>query len=386
MMHKQKKIFIGVLLIFFICLRVSKGFQKEKDRSSQIDAVHISIKKSADYLFKNIKNNGMFMYRINMDSTVKVKEKYNILRHSGTIYAMSMYYQMNPNDEMRSLLERIGKYLKDESIGYTTDGDNLLSVWSKPEVNKSNQPLQAKLGGTGLGLVALLSLEKIHPEFTPLADLRKLGQFITYMQKENGDFYFKYVPSMGGRQDGWLSEYYPGEAALGLVMLYEKDHSDIWIQSAVKALEYLAEKRKNTTDIPADHWALLATQKLFSLENIEKLAIPRDLLINHGIQICEIIIKEQIEGHKQSKYNGGFAKDGRTTPASTRLEGLLAALSFLPKDQDIVKRIDTAVYRGISFLLQAQINEGEFAGAFPRAISKIDQNTRKTKKIQSTRK
>ena len=98
----------------------------------------------------------------------------------------------------------------------------MLAVWSEPEVNRSGKPLQAKLGGTGLGLVALLSLENIQPGFTPLADLQALGRFTVYMQKEDGSFYSKYIPSAGGRWDEWQSLFYPGEAALGLLMLYQR--------------------------------------------------------------------------------------------------------------------------------------------------------------------
>jgi hypothetical protein len=52
------------------------------------------------------------------------------------------------------------------------------------------------------------------------------------------------------------------------------------------------------------------------------------------------------------------------------LEGLLAALSFLPPNHEIRKRINFSLHRGISFLLRAQIKEGEFIGAMPRAVGR----------------
>lgn len=343
--------------------------------SPRIDAVQSATNRSARYLAKHSKEDGMFEYRINMDPTIEVKDRYNILRHAGTIYAMSMYYQLQPDDNMRSAIERAGRYLRDESIHPISGKDNMLAVWSEPDVNRSGKPLQAKLGGSGLGLVALLSLENIHPGFTPLSDLQALGRFIAYMQKEEGSFYSKYIPSMGGRWDKWQSLYYPGEAALGLLMLYEKDASHIWIETAAKTLAHLARNRKNKTNIPADHWALLATEKILSLENNDELPVSRELLINHAIQICDAILQSQIENPERPEYDGGFSEGGRTTPTATRLEGLQAILSFLPPDHEVRKRIDSAVPRGISFLLRAQIREGEFIGAFPRAIDKMDQGT-----------
>jgi hypothetical protein len=319
---------------------------------------------------KATKNDGMFEYRINMDPTVKVNQKYNILRHAGTIYAMSMYHERHPDKQVRSAIERAGKYLRDESILPLPGSEDMLGVWSKPEVNHSGKPLEIKLGGTGLGLVALLSIEKISPGFTPLPKLQALGRSIVYMQKEDGSFSSKYIPSMGGLQHGWQSLYYPGEAALGLLMLYAKDPSEIWLKSAYKALEYLARGRENSKKIPADHWALLATERLLSLENRHQLPISKKLLINHTIQICESMLKDQVTAPFQIKFDGGFSRDGRTTPTSTRLEGLLAALSYLPQDHVLRKPLLSSMERGITFLLRAQISEGEFAGAFPRSVSK----------------
>jgi hypothetical protein len=111
--------------------------------------------------------------------------------------------------------------------------------------------LQAKLGGAGLGLAALLELEKVEPDFTPLEDLRRLGRFVLYLQKPDGDFYAKYIPSCGGRRDDWVSLYYPGEAALGLVLLYERDSDPAWLRDAAAAIAYLAHHRGGQTDIPA---------------------------------------------------------------------------------------------------------------------------------------
>ena len=336
--------------------------------SPQIDIVRSAADRSAGYLARSTKETGMFEYRINMDPTVEVGEGYNIVRHAGTMYAMAMYYQLWPGASMLSAIERAGRYLQ-ESVHPVPGRDDILAVWSEPEVNRSGNPFQAKLGGTGLGLVALLSVEKIHLGFTPLRDLQALGRFIVYMQEEDGSFYSKYIPSMGGRLDKWQSLYYPGEATLGLLMLYEKDGSDVWLESAAKALAYMARSRENKTDIPADHWALLATEKLLSLD---ELPVSRELLTNHAIQICDTMLQSQIEDPEQPEYNGGFSGDGRTTPTATRLEGLQAALSFLPLNHEVRERIESAVPRGMSFLLRAQITEGEFAGAFPRSAGKVD--------------
>lgn len=195
------------------------------------------------------------------------------------------------------------------------------------------------------------------------------------MQKEDGSFNSKYIPDEGGRSDKWGSLYYPGEAALGLLMLDEVDPTGLWIERAIKALEYLAKNWRGKSSVPVDHWTLLATSELMVNKNIDKVNINIELLINHTLQLCEIILNEQKINTLDSKLDGGFMFDGRITPTSIRLEGLLSALSFLPGDDIIVKEIEDAVHRGISFLLRAQVKQSSFAGGFPRAIGKIDMNT-----------
>ena len=367
-------IFLVLCSSFFFSLSCS--IPKTKNESPQTENIQTAIKRSAKYLQKSVKENGMFEYRINIDPSINVKRKYNILRHAGAIYAMSQYLELYPQDyEMRSAIERAGKYLRDKAIEPVSGNKELLAVWSKPQVNNSGKPLQAKLGGAGLGLVALLSIEKFHPDFTPLPDLRKLGRFIIYMQKQDGSFYSKYIPSEGGLQDRWKSLYYPGEAALGLLMLYEKDNSKTWADSAYKALEYLAKSGQCKDTVQVDHWALLATEKMLSSKNFDLTQSQADLLQNHAVRICETIIDEQIISHYHPDFRGGFSIDGRVTPTSIRLEGLLAATSFIPLQYRQLSGIDRAIHRGISFLLNAQIKEGKYAGAYPRALKKIDQNS-----------
>ena len=375
--------YISIVWVFIIAVSVNENglTANESITTPSLTAVEKAIDRAAGYILRNTRDDGMFEYRINTDPTVKVKKRYNILRHGGTIYAMSMHYERYPDEAMLLAIKRACKYLRDEAIGPLAADGNLLAVWSKPQVNRSSKFLEAKLGGAGLGLVALTSLEKFQPGFTPRNDLIKLGNFILFMQKEDGSFYSKYIPAAGGFQKNWHSLYYPGEAALGLLMLYELDRSKLWIESAAKTLTYLANSRKNDKYVPADHWALLATEKLLSLENAEKLPIERELLVNHAAQICEAILKAQINNHERPEYIGGFTSNGRTTPTSTRLEGLLAARSILPTDHALQRKIDSTVEIGVDFLIRAQIKEGEYTGAFPMAVGKLKGDSARVEKF-----
>jgi len=52
---------------------------------------------------------------------------------------------------------------------------DLLGVWSLPGIVHDKSPPELKLGGTGLGLVALCSLKNIDPGVVSLDTLKKWG-------------------------------------------------------------------------------------------------------------------------------------------------------------------------------------------------------------------
>ena len=117
----------------------------------------------------------------------------------------------------------------------------MLAAWLAPELAGNDEPRQAKLGGTGLALVALLNVEQVAPGSLPLDELRALGRFIIFMQKSDGTFYSKFFPD-SGRSDVWQSDYYPGEARLALLMLYAHDPAPQWLRTAAKALDGMVRR------------------------------------------------------------------------------------------------------------------------------------------------
>jgi hypothetical protein len=209
-------------------------------------------------------------------------------------------------------------------------------------------------------------MEQAQPGTIPLMELQSLGRFIGYMQKADGSFYSRYRPESGLDGD-WESLYYPGEATLGLVSLYELDHSQRWLVSAGKALASLAKSRVGAQQLPADHWALIASAKFLPYYAQSGCPASRAELLAHAARICRSILRDQGTS-PDSRLDGGFDSAGRTTPTATRLEGLLAALEFLPDDVSGLRpQIQAAVSRGIAFLLRAQVLSGPYAGGIPLA-------------------
>jgi hypothetical protein len=316
---------------------------------------------------------GRFVYQTSLDPAVEPEPRYNILRHAGTIYSLGMYYRWEPKEETRRAMELASRYLRDCCVDKVPGHEGLLAVWSPPDIVLTGKPLQAKLGGSGLGLVALVGMAGVGTGSTPVAELPALARFLTFMQKPDGSFYSKYFPGQG-RDDSWTSLYYPGEAALGLVMLAEQDGSKGWLEAASRALGYLATSREGQSTLPADHWALLATERLLQLDDLDSLGVSRRQLVDHAVRICRSIMELRPGGYGASTAGGALTPDGRTTPTATRLEGLLAAWTFLPPDETGLRQgMERAIHEGIAFLIGAQVRTGDLDGAIPRAIGPIIQ-------------
>jgi len=329
------------------------------------DSLSKSINLSANYIDTFSKPNGMFDYEVDIVTGNVSNRDYNILRHAGTMYALANSYLVNKNKKSLDTLENSTKFLKTCCIKPVDNNKDILGIWSLKSINKSLRTDKLKLGGTGLGLVALLSMEKIRPGLTDKDTLRKLGNFILFMQKEEGNFYSRYIPP-AGKDDSWTSLYYPGEAALGLVMLYEYDPQPKWFNHAVKVLTYLAKSRKNVQKVPPDHWALLATAKIIEISKKQNLEIPNDLLINHGKQVVNGIVAGVPAYSKDDPNSGCLTRDCRTTPSSTRLEGLISFYKVLgPQDTELKEKIATISHNGIEFLIRTQIKDGPYKGAIP---------------------
>jgi hypothetical protein len=326
---------------------------------------------AGEYLERSCGPDGKFVYRVEIGSGRK-SASYDIIRHAGAMYAVAMLNSTRPDPEAAAALLRAAKFLRRNYIG-PGPHPGQLAVWSQPLVEDARashariRERYAELGGTGLGLVALAAARRIDPRSIPLEELESLGRFSLFLQKDDGSFVHKYLAESGPVPNESVL-YYPGEAALGFISLYETDHSREWLNAASKALSYLAKSRVGLNDLPADHWALIATAKLLPYCENGACPVSREELVAHATRVCESILREQFKGSAAVGLDGAFDSTGRTAPAATLLEGLLAALEFLPKSE-LRDKIDVAAARGISFLLRAQIVSGSEAGGMPGAVA-----------------
>ncbi len=322
------------------------------------------------YLVRALNEDGSFVYRRNLDPTITVKPSYNLLRHAGAIYALAMYEDAFGDGTTVSTIVEASKFLQN-TLGEVPDQKNMLAIWSDPKLIYSDREPIAKLGGTGLGLIALLMAESHSPGLTSSDTLVKMGNFLLFMQRPDGGFVSRFRQSTG-KDFSWQSQYYPGEAALGLVMLYEYTQEVRYLQAAANALAYLAQIRFGQPVVAADHWALLATHRVLKHQDALGNKPSMDLLIGHSAQITDSILVRRYSYPPDTVFHGALGGQARTTPTATRLEGLLAAYEFLPQQYgDLLQIVEEVAADSVGFLVRSQQTQGEFVGAIPRAIKPL---------------
>ncbi|MFP6618153.1 MAG: hypothetical protein VB877_02325 [Pirellulaceae bacterium] len=324
-----------------------------------------AIQLATDYMVRACDEEGRFDYLGHLDPDVKIYPEYNIVRHAGAMMGLAVAHQFKPRDTIRQALLRADSFLKKNSFGQVEDQPDMLAVWSRPEVTFVKREVRAKLGSAGLSLVSLAQLEAIAPGTTSREDLRKLANFILFMQKVDGSFYAYYVPSKGGRVESADAMYFAGEAALGLVMLYALDPDPRWLESAGKAMRYLAISQVDKIPTYPDQWVLQAMARW--LPRIEKTSLEssRQQIMKHVVRICRDMLADQDALQQDPRIAGCFTHAGITCSTGTCLEGLLGVLECLPDEQRLLKeQIGKGATAGVHFLMKSQVRHGPYAGAW----------------------
>lgn len=335
-----------------------------------------AIERGVGYILANCDQYGRFAYVRYASADKRRGGSYNLLRHCGTIYALDMAAPVVGRPLVAPVIRRACQFLYDQLYFNGVPGQpGMKAIWDIPEKLDGRAPagsrIVAKLGGAGLGLLALQADQR-NQGMTTTAELEGLGAFVLFMQRPDGSFYARYFPD-AGYDMLFFSLYYPGEAMLGLVRLYEVDRDKKWLSAAALGMRYLADTRKKTGDYLPDHWGLIASERLMAhLPELEKSPISREILIEHTIGVCKGMLSEQLLDPKSPEY-GSFRKGGQTTPTAIRLEGMIAAYRLLPPEQsEIRQQILRACDLGIDFLLKAQFKEGELIGGMPRSVTEVD--------------
>ena len=354
-MKKTILITISVLIFLALFFVIFKFYEHSV-------SLNKSINLAIEYMENNTLDNGRFVYRTNVYPWISFfgkGKKYNCTRHAGVLYAMYLCERYLKNYSLKEKRYLASEYLIKNYIKEISP--DMYAVISNPK-EENLQVSEAKLGSTGL---ALCSLSNLYPEGKiDLKILQGLGDFIIYMQKSDGSFYSKYIVPEKLKSDKFVSLYYPGEAALGLLFLNEVDPDKKWTTAAQKALLYLANFRKDPRyKGNFDHWALIATKKLFETPNNGLNDDEKQLLQTSVENMTYAVLDKQVTD-KNSPYRGSFVDNIQLGSIATIMEGLTAAY-YVTNDRKLKAEIKKALKLGTGFLSRYQVKEGTLKGGIP---------------------
>ncbi len=267
-----------------------------------------------DYLAAHLNRNHKYDYEWNAREGRREKG-YNLLRHAGTTYSLFQLYNHTGREAHYRAAAEALLWLEDRRATSEIDPARCFEV----ESNK------VKLGGAGLTLLALVEQARARPEDADLEWMRCLAEHIVQETDERGAMASFYTD--GGRYK-WSSHrsiYYPGEALLGLVRLYEIDPDPRWQQTAVRAAEYLVHDRWTALgmelQVPPDAWLIQALEVLHR-------QVPDEAFADYAFEIAEQLTRPQLRGDRvpEDLYGGRVAtRFPHVISTGSRGEGMAAA-------------------------------------------------------------
>lgn len=298
-----------------------------------------------DYLVRAVRADGSFIYSYR-PKTGGVPDDYNILRHAGTLYSMLELYGVTGDPTLRAAADRAAAYLlaQVQPCLAPVSGAASACVVEDDEV---------KLGGNALAVVALVEYARMTGDNSLYPTLEALGDWMVGAQYPDGRFAHKIMFSTG-EIDGFISQYYPGEAILALARLYTLIPEERWLDAAEAGALYLITVRdagKAISELAHDHWLLYGLNDLYRLR-------PDPAYLLHTRRIVRAIIdsQHQADGLLPRDWAGGYYHPPRSTPTATRSEGLCAAYQLLTDFGSAGEAAQAwrALVDGLRFQLQTQ--------------------------------
>ena len=302
--------------------------------------------RSVDWVLDNMDEQGKFLYYYDgvSDSVIdhihpnrtEQDNYYNILRHSGGVIALLRMYELTEDEKYLAAADKALHFLTEHTREHTYRGERAYYVFF-------NQ--KAKLGGSGIALVAFLRYYQISGETKYNEYIFGLARHLLSRVTEDGEMLGYYIhPQYNGGQPilsptpqekkQLFSFYYPGEAMLGLALFEREmeltDEERRHVREVSKsALDFLVNIRpvryaELFEPLPSDGWLMQAMEEWSRDEEFRKKEYL-DFVFNDARQMIAHMYTD--ENAPYYDYPGTFyyRYGDHTYPDGARAEGLISA-------------------------------------------------------------
>jgi hypothetical protein len=237
------------------------------DRISRAD-VRRALVRASDYVLRQIRPDGSFEYiYYPVNNSHSPPGDYSLPRHAGTTWFLSLAYRVLGDKRYIEGARRAVDYLTGPGVPPECRTTPYACIGTAHE---------GDLGSAALGAVAIVEYQQATGDksYAPIA--RRLGDFMLWMQKDNGDFCHQYDPRSRKRNCKDILLYYTGEAAFGLAKLHQLTRDPRYVKPVEKALDFLTGENYDfflgKFFISEDHWTCIAAEAAFDAVNKEQYA------------------------------------------------------------------------------------------------------------------
>ncbi|MDP8254126.1 MAG: glycoside hydrolase family 127 protein [Candidatus Alcyoniella australis] len=330
-----------------------------------------------DFLLRLLKPNGKFYYRYYPLRRKTARDDpqallgryligdgfddkgYNLLRHCGTTYSLMQLYDATGLERFREGGERALGWMLKRAVPMPGVPGALVML----EDGRN----QAKLGGAGLAILALVAHARATGDMSHKDAMDGLARGICQLQLPNGDFinYASMNPNRPAKNR--RSIYYPGEAIFGLVRLYQLDGNPQWLEYARRGADFLVHDRWKVLwmqmYVPPDAWMMLALEELHEVTGDPAYRDYAYLLAQNMIKdqyLTRAPFPDWLGGYSTSRKLDlwiGPVSTPNVTPAGSRMEGFTAVYLLAQRegDREMMDRIYRTIRAGTTFQISTMI-------------------------------
>jgi hypothetical protein len=324
-----------------------KDMYRGKILVTQIDSdlLYRSSAMAAAYLESVVQKDGQFIYEYSPPLD-RISSSYSVLRHAGTTYSLLEYYQFAKDRKALEKVKPALAWVKAQAHSPRPGSGQMNFKYILDEDEEAN------IGGAGLAVLAFCKYEEVTSDRSYHNLSVELGQHIVNQQEADGNFlcYYSYDDEEVDQRD---SDYYPGEAILALLRLYQLDRNPKWLKTAEKGAMYLITERDSDIpdeDLLHDQWLMMGLNELYRLTK-------KKVYADHCFKIAQSIAALQWKQHKYPDWIGGFYDPPRSTPTAVRSEGLVATCGIAKTIGDTSTVYLETLKRAVAFQLNCQYTD-----------------------------
>lgn len=228
-----------------------------------------AVNTASSFLLRSIHENGQFTYGYQPIFNKEIGS-YNILRHTSTTWTLLNQYRLTKDENLVPKIEKAIRYMTENHIVSMNEDTCFLLEKNSSELN---------LGGNGIAVVVLCIYMEIFATDCFSHLVTRLGNGILHLQdKVAGDYYHVLNYPDFTLKDKYRTVYYDGEATFALSKLYSHTRDKLWLDAAMKAVDYFID---NNYERHVDHWIAYAVNEL-------TLYVPSEKYLTFGLKNVQV--------------------------------------------------------------------------------------------------